>query len=198
MNIPDQRDGKGELAPTPAPAASMSGAGAARRRFARAGVGVSGVILTLASQPGMASPMMCKSASGSMSTGLGSKPSNATVRCEGLSPGYWKKDSRAWPPLAAREQLFSSVFPHGGTSLYQTGTMLQMLTSNDPSKDPYNLGRHLVATYLNVLSGKISFLTVDGLKKMWHDFVTYGYYTPRAGTSWNAEALKKYLENTHD
>jgi len=198
VNIPDQLDGKGELAPTPAPDASMSGAGAARRRFARAGVGVSGVILTLASQPGMASPMMCKSASGSMSTGLDSRPSNVTLRCEGLAPGFWKKSERTWPPPAAREQLFSSVFPRGGTGLYQSGTMLQMLTNDDPGMDPYSLGMHLVATYLNVLSGKISFLTVDGLKKMWHDFVTYGHYIPRAGTSWNAEALRTYLENTHD
>jgi hypothetical protein len=176
----------------------LSGAGAARRRFARAGVGVSGVILTLASQPGMASPLMCKSASGSLSHGLSSQPSNVTLRCGGLSPGFWKKSGRAWPAPCTREKLFSSVFPHGGTSLYQAGTMLAMMTNNDPSKDPYNLGMHLVATYLNVLSGKISFLTVDGLKKMWNDLVTYGHYVPSAGYSWGAEQLKNYLQSTHD
>jgi hypothetical protein len=196
VNIPEQHDGKGQPAPTPA--ALLSSAGAARRRFGRAGVGVSGVVLTLVSQPGMASPLMCTSASGSLSHGLSSKPANAKLVCAGVSPGFWKSAGRTWPAPCTREKLFSSVFPHGGTSLYQTGSMLAMLTNNDPSKDPYNLGMHLVATYLNVLSGKISFLTVDGLKKMWNDLVTYGHYVPSAGYSWTALDVKNYLQSTHD
>lgn len=180
------------------PEARLTAGGAARRRFGRAGLGASGVILTLASQPGMATSLVCASASGSLSKGLQSKPSDQTLVCAGLSPGYWKKPSRAWPHGATRDTLFCSVFAHGGTTLYKSGKMIALLTNNDPAQDPYNLGMHLVATYLNILSGKISFLKVTDLTKMWNDLVTYGHYVPTAGQSWNAEALKNYLQKTHD
>lgn len=170
-----------------------------RRRFA--GVGV---ILTLASEPGMAA-VMCKSPSGSLSGGLRSTPGGQAVVCGGLSPGYWKNHTQAWPagcyPSAVPGRpatTFASVFPFGTTQLYQTGSLMDVLQSNDPRQDPYNLGFHLVAAYFNVLSGKINFLTVDRLKLMWHDLMAYGYHVPSAGTKWYAEDLKKYLQSTEN
>lgn len=170
-----------------------------RRRFA--GVGV---ILTLASEPGMAA-VMCKSPSGSLSGGLRSSPGGQNLVCGGLSPGYWKNHPDAWPrgvyPYKAPPQqatTFASVFPFGSTKLYRTGTLMEVLESTDPSEDPYNFGFHLVAAYLNILSGKMNFLTVDRLKLMWHDVVAYGFYVPTAGSKWYAEDVKRYLESTEN
>ncbi|WP_177207614.1 hypothetical protein [Massilia yuzhufengensis] len=184
---------------------SAAGSGGAprnpgRRRFASAGAAASGVILTLASAPGMATE--CRAPSGAMSGNV-SRPGAKNVMCAGRSPGYWKNWATYWPSgcyaaTAGRRQAttFASVFPFGWTSLYQTGTMMQVLTCNDASLDRHNLGAHLVAAYLNVKSQKISFLTVERLKSIWHDLYTYGYYTPVAGTRWYAKDVAEYLQRT--
>jgi hypothetical protein len=190
------------------PAARADGAPASpgRRRFTRAGLGASGVILTLASDPALATtatPFMCRSPSGSLSGGLQSQHGTQTVTCNGLSPGYWINHPEDWPasiyPVSTRQHnatMYASMFPFGSTTLYKTGTMMGVLTSNDSGQDPYNLGMHLVAAYLNVRSGKINYLTVNVLKTMWHDLVTYGYYAPMAGTKWYGEDIKNYLQST--
>jgi len=174
-----------------------------RRRFASTGVKATGVILTLASPPGMA--VVCKSPSGSLSGNLKSSPGTQNVVCAGRSPGYWKRWTKSWPagcyPFPTNgtpATTFASVFRNGATTLYQTGTMLEVLKNNDNSQDPYNLGAHLVTAYLNVVSLKINFFTVDQLKKIWHDLCTYGYYTPTAGKRWYSEDVKKYLESTEN
>jgi hypothetical protein len=64
--------------------------------------------------------------------------------------------------------------------------------------DKYNLGMHLVATYLNVLSGQIGFLSVQTLQQMWSQLQSPGYYTPAKGVFWSPEQTKNYLEATHD
>jgi hypothetical protein len=197
VDIQDQPPG-GDSTPQSAPI------NLARRRFGRAGLGASGVILTLASEPGMAATM-CKSPSGSLSGGLQSNKGTQAVVCGGLSPGYWKNHPRLWPagvrPFTLSGQAattFASVFPFGATQLYQTGSLMDVLKSNDPAQDPYNLGFHLVAAYLNVLSGKISYLSAQGLKDMWHDLVTLGHYEPTAGTKWYAVDIKNYLQSTEN
>ncbi|OON59523.1 hypothetical protein B0920_24435 [Massilia sp. KIM] len=173
-----------------------------RRRFASTGIKASGVILTVASPPAMAT-YICKSPSGFMSGNLKSSPGNQTVICSGLSPGYWKNWPQAWPsgcyPTATKYRpatTFASVFPGGGTTLYQRGTLMQVLTDNNNSQDPYNLGAHLVAAYLNVRSNKINYFTETSLKIMWHDLCKYGYYSPKAGTRWTAADVAYYLSRT--
>ena len=159
------------------------------------------MILTLASSSGMAQSV-CKSPSGFMSGNL-SHPGNQTVSCAGLSPGYWKNWPDSWPPSCYayktsqhKATTFASVFPSGGTTLYQSGTMMDVLTNNDPSQDPSNLGAHLVAAYLNVKSNKINFFTIDVLKAIWHDLGAYGYYSPSAGIKWYADDVAQYLSKT--
>jgi hypothetical protein len=182
----------------------------ARRRFARLGAGTSGVILTLASGSGMAQTV-CATPSGSLSAGLSSHQPAGGTTCSGVSPGYWKQPQHTWPVINTtqlkgkstvttdqqqRDTLYSKIFPNGNTTLYRTGTMQQLLDNNDPSADPYNLGMHLVAAYLNVMAGRISFLSVQTLKNMWYDTITYGHYAPSAGVSWSPEQVKNYLQST--
>lgn len=174
-----------------------------RRRFASTGAKASGVILTLASAPGMA--VECRAPSGSVSGTLKSKSTNQVVTCAGLSPGYWKNWPQSWPSGCVPETvgkrqatLFTSVFPNGWTNTYRTASMMEIFKCNDPSEDPHNLGAHLVAAYLNVRSKKISYLTVAQLKTIWHDLCTYGYYQPKAGERWQAERVAMYLASTEN
>jgi hypothetical protein len=148
---------------------------------------------------------MCKSPSGSLSGSLVSSRGNQTVVCGGLSPGYWKMHPESWPSGVYPYQVpghhatsFASVFPLGKTKLYQSGSLMDVLNNEDPSADPYNLCFHIVAAYLNVLTQKVSYLTVPVLANMWHDLVTYGYYEPAAGTKWYAEDVKNYLQSTEN
>jgi hypothetical protein len=66
------------------------------------------------------------------------------------------------------------------------------------SFDKYNLAMHAIATYLNIKSGKINFLSIEALLNMWYEVQTKGYYSPTAGVNWSAEQVKNYLQATHD
>jgi hypothetical protein len=192
----ENQENNGNAAPL-----SLSERGAARRKLAKAGVGAAGLLVTLESRATM-TPLICKSPSGALSGGLSSNYSRATT-CAGLSPGYWKNHN-SWP--VSRSILFTSVFEVAGdkstctaktlNKSYLCSTMLNLLSKQ--TFDRYNLGMHLVATYLNVMSGKISFLSVETLQKMWSDVQRTGRYSPAQGVYWNAEQVKNYLANTHD
>jgi hypothetical protein len=181
-------------------APSLSKRGAARRRLAKAGVGAAGVLMTIESHATM-TPLMCKSPSGSLSGGLNSHYGSTAPACSGLSPGYWKNHS-GWP--CSRTAMFAAVFYVPGNintcDLSKTATSYLCVTLEDiltkKSFDTNNLGMHMVATYLNILSGKIGFLSVDTLKNMWYEVVTTGQYSPTAGVYWTRSQVKKYLEST--
>jgi hypothetical protein len=74
--------------------------------------------------------------------------------------------------------------------------MLNLVTPQ--SFDHYNLAMHAVATYLNIKSGKMNFLSVETLLNMWYEVQTKGFYNPTAGVQWSPEQVKNYLEATHD
>jgi hypothetical protein len=180
----------------------LSERGTQRRRLAKAGIGVVGVLSTLESRAAM-SPMVCKSPSGALSGGLSSHYGPAPV-CNGLSPGYWKTHPESWPiPVTT---MFADVFyvPGDRRSCTEKKLDTNLLCSTmsnvlDPQDfDQYNLAMHTVATYLNIKSGKINFLSVETLLNMWYEVRTKGYYSPSAGVQWNAEQVKNYLQATHD
>lgn len=176
------------------PRSPMSSHGAARRRLAKAGIGAAGVLWTTQSHATM-SRMTCVSASAAYSAGLNSNYANSTPpACAGKSPGYWK--NHGWP--IPRDRQFDSVFPCSFTngSTYGCASLYDLVCG--ASFDKYNLGMHLVATYLNVLSGRIGFLSERTLIQMWNQLQSSGYYQPAKGVYWSAEQTKRYLESTHD
>jgi len=165
-----------------------------RRQFAKGIIGTSGVLLTLASQPGMAAHM-CRSPSGSLSGGLQSH--GPVVACDGKSPDFYQ-DNAAWPSPCTPSTTFSSVFPCAGLTKETYGassTTLGLILSHQ-SFDTANLGMHLVATHLNILSGRIDFLTLSQVQAIWYDWQTYGYYSPTAGVQWSASDIVIYLSGT--
>jgi len=171
-------------------AAPMTTHGAARRRLAKAGLGAAGVLWTTQAS----ATRVCISASAALSSGLHSKKPNATtVTCEGRSPGYWKNHG-GWP--VSSDTKFREVFSCSGAndSTYGSATLLELLKGCD--FDKHNLGRHLVATYLNVKTGWISYISERTLVQMWSELQSTGHYEPAKGVFWDAETTKKYLEST--
>ncbi|UVW28907.1 hypothetical protein [Massilia sp. H6] len=179
----------------------ISARGAARRRLTKAGVGAASVLWTLDSRATM-KPMVCVSASGALSGGLSSNYTTKAPRCDGKSPGYWKNHSgnkksfSSWP--RPPETAFNDVFACYGTNRNTYGSKSLIEIVEGCSFDKFNFGMHLVATYLNVLSGRIGFLSVQSLQKMWNEIQSVGYYKPAEGVFWSAEQTKRYLEATHD
>lgn len=179
-------------------AAGLSAKGASRRRFARAGAGASGVILTLTSQPGMAS-LVCASPSGSLS-GTYASHHNKSEKCCGVSPGYWKTHHSEWPGGDTfGNSLFKLTFPCSSTTaLLKTSTCFDVVDPQAVPKgaDPDNVAMHIMATLLNVRSGKITFLTELQVKAIWQSYATTGTYTPSAGVTWNGAQIVAYLTST--
>ncbi|MES2758048.1 MAG: hypothetical protein V4693_11800 [Pseudomonadota bacterium] len=178
--------------------AGMTAKGAGRRRFARAGAGASaGVLLTLASQPAMA--VVCTSPSGTVSGNSSRK--TGLHQCVGRSPGYWKTHHDEWRRLASTngDALFRLTFYCGGKAYPLT--KYSCFDVVDPDKvtngdDPDNVAMHIMATLLNVRSGKITFLTTNQVLAIWYSYATKGTYTPTVGVTWGGAKIVDYLTST--
>jgi hypothetical protein len=188
------------------PGKPLSAKGAARRRFTRAGAAASGVLLTLYSQPGMAQ-VVCATPSGAASA-LASARNPDAETCSGRSPGVWLQalsprgnsgkgggntpGHTDWP--VSPDKLFGEWFttsrPIGKAKLKE------VLANTDPSFDPENLGMHLVAAMLNVLSGRSTFQTENMLVDMWNRLRDDRVYHPTAGIDWTAYDVVQYLRST--
>ena len=193
MAIEQEKEGESSL-PEQSPAArdGLSPAGVSRRRLA--GLGASGVLMTLASQSAMAG-LVCKSPSGALSGKLASRGA-AGVTCAGRSPGYWKTHPSAWRGCGIDTgEAFQRVFSCSGRAGYDSVTCMGILSHK--SFDMNNLGMHMMATYLNVKSGKISFMSEEDVLSMWSEWVRTGKYVPMAGAKpWNAADIVIYLSST--
>lgn len=188
MNINEQQDTR-----TDKPAQEVTGqpsfSGESRRRFTKSGLAVSGVLMTLATRPVLGQTLVCKSPSGFLS---GNASSHGTPPiCQGRSPGYWKEHSY-WP--ISTDTKFSRVFPCSSSSDYATITMRKLLEHQDFDKN--NLGMHLVAAYLNALSGWTPFLTTEMILAMFTEWQVDGTFSPTAGVNWTGSEIVDYLKQT--
>jgi hypothetical protein len=185
----------------------LSAKGNARRRFTRqAGAGTAGVLLTLASQPGMATNLAkCQAPSRQMSIlHGGSVRATDGVACSAVSPLAWSNPNCAWP--VSKTALMRDILPCGASTYgtykvmdvvsqgvnYSTGTMTD-LSSNGMA----DFGRALVTTFLNVASGKIGFLNQESLASMYVAMTTTMQYRVDATTVWNMAELTAYLKKTY-
>ena len=197
LNTPDDEVGKLPVAEhVPA---GMTARGAARRRFAKAGMGASGgVLLTLASQPAMATSLVCTSPSGACSGNLSKH--NTSVACAGVSPGYWKTHHWAWNgALTNGSSLYHLTFPT--TSRCAVLNAYSCFDIVDPIKvtngaDPDNVAMHIMATLLNVRSKRIGFLTESQVMAIWNSFAATGTYKPTSTVTWNGYQIVNYLKST--
>jgi hypothetical protein len=194
----EQPEGKGQLPVDNDIPAGMSAKGAARRRFARAGAGASaGAILTLASQPAMAT-LVCTSPSGALSGNLSRH--NQAAACNGLSPGYWKNHHSGWKGAYTNgTSKFYLTFPT--TSRCSQLNAYSCFDIVDPTKvtnghDRDNVAMHIMATLLNVRSKRIGFLTENQVMAIWNSYAGTGAYKPTATVTWGGAQIVAYLTST--
>jgi hypothetical protein len=171
-----------------------------RRNFSKAGIVLSGVLLTLTSRPVLGDTRGL-SPSGFLSGNVSSHGN--LPPCEGRSPGYWKNHPEAWP--IPSDTKFHSVFPCITSSAYYHYTLIELITgcatsasdSNCVSiQDAQNLGMHLVAAYLNALCGWTPCLNIETIKSMFSEWQSKGTFSPAAGVYWDAGQIVTYLQST--
>ena len=189
MTTRDSQEQTSNIPASHAPSGQSDPATASRRQFTKASLGISGVILSLASRPVLGN-VVCKSPSGFLS-GNASTHGPQPV-CQGRSAGYWKNREGSWP--VATNTQFSSVFPVPSSSPYAKYTLLQLLTPQDDDK--HNLGLHLVAAYLNAISGWTPFLSVETIVAMFAEWQSKGTFSPTATVQWTAPEIVVYLKAT--
>lgn len=207
MNTEDPRPNEHSNLPVPGmedamPAASaLSAKGKARRRWVKAGAGTTGVLMTLYSQPGMActycgiSPSAAISAIGqNKAVGTLSHRGPAAV-CNGIPPASWNATSR-WPSACQPSDLFCKYFSCIRGSAYITLTCKDVVAG--ASCDSSSMAKYMMAAYLNVVSGRVNFISIEALQSCWNEWVSKGYYEPMAGQRWYANDIVGYLAGTMD
>lgn len=195
MSIKEPHEEAGGAGTPDQPVAQLSSAGNARRRFAkRAGLGSTGVLLTLASQTGIAGAM-CKSPSRqtSLLNGGSAHPGDAVIACNGIGPVAWM-GAGVWP-CTKDTTKFGSIFPCQGTTY--ADILLKTLVANTASDQLSRFGRALTVAYLNVLSNRIGFLKTEDLVSMFQEINSNGQYLASPGQYWNVTKLTEYLNSTY-
>jgi len=189
--------------PSSAPATGLSSRGASRRRFARMGAGATGVVLTLHSQPGMACTYCGISASAALSAygqarqfgKIGTLSHHGpAAQCNGIRPSDWVNVN--WPAGCKPTDAFGDHFACKYNSEYAKKTCMEIMKG--ASCDSSKMGQYIMAAYLNILSKRIDFLTVQSLHEVWGEWVSHGYYAPMAGQRWYANDIVGYLYGTMD
>jgi hypothetical protein len=61
-----------------------------------------------------------------------------------------------------------------------------------------NMGKYMLAAYLNIKSGRVDFLSIEALQSAWNEWSAKGYYAPMAGQKWYASDIVAYLHGTMD
>jgi hypothetical protein len=181
--------------------AALSRKGAARRRFAKASAGATGVLLTLHSQPGMActfcgiSPSLAVSAYGTHKgnfNALSHRPKAS--RCAGISPDLWLKQD-SWP--VSKTARFGTIFScNNRTASYSSVTTCDMIKG--ASCDSDQMGKYMMAAYMNIVDGKIDFVSVEALYAVWNEWSSKGYYEPMANQRWDTWEIMIYLRGIMD
>lgn len=168
----------------------------ARRRFTRAALAASGVLLTVKSTPGMAA-QVCTSPSGSLSTRFASHHAEVP-NCQGRSPGYWKNHGWNGTGIDKQNALFSTYFPCPPKDATTFGMVRLVDILKHQSYDQDNVGMHMAASLLNARAGLNSLPTEAQLVKIWTDFRATGTYQPSTGNPnivWTGADIVAYLKS---
>jgi len=179
-------------------APGLSPEGAARRRFARAGVGGSGIIMTLASAPGMATTV-CRPPSGFLSGTWASNHPQAQS-CYGGKPADWTAYKDKWVAYARTDSatLFSRVFACTGNTLGLKDYSLYQIVSGDTgSNDRNEVAKYIVTALLNARANATPVLTEAKVFAIWNEYTQKLSFTPNAGAkAWTGADIVTYLKST--
>ena len=190
-----------------------------RRRFTKAGLAATGVILTLASRPVLANTD-CRSPSAWASANM-SAHFKYNEMCFGNYPDYYANNPQAWGGTQYLPGTYNDNKENsnsngssnsngnpsstnnvdnwvGGTQFqeafpgsrrYPGRSMMQVLWMQDP------MGGYLCAALLNAALGLTPPLTETRIVDMCLEYETKGYFEPTAGVHWFEGDIIFYLES---
>jgi hypothetical protein len=189
---------------SPASPAPLSARGIARRRFAKASAGATGVLLTLHSQPGMACTYCGISPSVAMSAVAQKKTVNQlshrtqkTATCDGKFPKWWAEQTE-WPRRCDPNAAFKNYFSCFGNSAAFAEVSARKVVAGAACDNGLDMGKFMLAAYLNVLSKRVDFIGMETLQAVWNEWSAKGYYAPMAGQKWYPSDIVGYLYGTMD
>ncbi len=181
-----------------------------RRRFGKAGLGSSAVLLTLASRPVLGATCLTPSMAGS-----GNHSQHQGTSCQGMQTVQHWIDATTWPGGFTKDQTFHPLFTHGpylnftyivnpGGAISMVGsyTLLQVLQGNTPSAvDPAGIGKFFVAALLSAANGDFgSSLQPVGpdpsVRGIEDEYARNGKFIPHAShPGWNALTIASYFQD---
>jgi hypothetical protein len=88
----------------------------------------------------------------------------------------------------------SSITGFNGTQ-FGSNTMLQVMQSG-ASSGYTGVGCYIAAALLNAKQGLTPMLSETGVRDMWNEYVSKGYYEPSAGIMWYPDQIITYLQTT--
>lgn len=175
-----------------------------RRRWLRGALAAGPVLMTVASRP-VLGQTNCVAAYVATSMGPSHKVA-ATTYCSGLTPAQWKAHASEWPlPYcgSVHKSLggYASTLYHCTTTglggrTFGDRTMLEVLDIQEGGVGIGGLGRYIVAALLNACSGRTPVLKEAGVRAMWNDTISVGYYAPNPGIQWSPPEIIAYLKTT--
>ncbi|MFZ6645799.1 hypothetical protein ACO0LO_08790 [Undibacterium sp. TJN25] len=185
---------------TPLAVVDKAAFGESRRRFTKAGIAASGVLVTLASRPalgctvGVSPSVYC---SGNVSGHGTSNTSNP-----GCPPYYWTGNcDHGWPHSITQKTKFEEVFKQcsktGRFKALYGKTVPQVLQG--VNGDPSSCGKNLLTAYMNNAAGKAPFLSQLNITNMFYSLQNSATYVPTSGAkAWNMNDVNTYLAGTWD
>lgn len=183
-----------------------------RRRFLGAGSAAAPFILTMVSQPALG--VTCFTPSRSLSKNTSISQQGKYGECTNAeSPGNYKTQQDPasgayhWPASAPPSTPFHPLFTQGtrtGTSFTVTtdgvtrSMTLGEVISTGPHQDPEKVAFHLIGAYLNTMGGNgavipPNVITEQGVRDIWAEYASKGYYEPTASVQWGPDQIKNYL-----
>jgi hypothetical protein len=187
-----------------------------RRRFNRAGIGASAVVMTLASRSVLAN-MTCSTPSGFHSANLSHQGrTGEPINCSGLSYQDWIGIDQWNPPrtmsfneafgVIPREDLFVGA-PVTAASMTTTGTGVgaATLSSNvlklkDATLEQAMVGsqtplvvKHLIAALLNARSNRSTNPSAETVTSIFAYWNVHNSYEVSAGIKWSTDQIIEYL-----
>ncbi len=165
----------------------------ARRRFTRASLAVSGVLMSLSSRSVLACEAI--SPSGFCSVNQSRHGSQHESRCRG--PYYWSGEC-GWP--VSKEIHFNDIFYQCPTrSPYHQQKCHDIVCGRLQYDSSPNqcLGQYLIAAYLNACMGwSEGFLSTSECINLGNEWLRTGVFRPTAHVTWNTAQLLQYFQNT--
>jgi hypothetical protein len=177
-----------------------------RRRFTRAGVGASAVVMTLASRSVLAN-VACGTASGFTSVNQSARPGDDLLRCEGITYQAWIGTAN-WP--IPKTKLVTDAFLHSVSETYETGEITTGSGTTTPSvklkkatleqallgSNTPEVVRYLIAALLNAHAGKSTNPSVESVQTIFKEWSNKGVYEVTRGIQWTPDDIIKYLKAT--